>query len=215
MDMVLDEHAARRWVAAIVAAVESHRDYLTQLDAAIGDADHGVNLQRGFSAVAAALADKPGLTPGQVLLTTGTTLVSKVGGASGPLYGTAFREAGRALGDTVAGTGEQLLAALEAALEGIRRLGSASVGDKTIVDAFSPAVTAFAEALGAGADLAAAAAAAESAADDGMHATVGLQAHKGRASYLGPRSVGHQDPGATSTALIFGALRQALVEQSA
>ena len=201
----IDITLADAWVRAIAAAVEEHRDQLTQLDAAIGDADHGTNLARGFTAVLAALADYQPATVGDVLVKTGTTLISSVGGASGPLYGAAFRAAGKALTEETA-TPQQFVAALHAATAALTQLGAATLGDKTILDALAPAVTAFEEAVFHRSDLASAAAAAAKAAEEGAHSTIPLQARKGRASYLGPRSIGHQDPGATSTALIFNAL---------
>lgn len=202
----MDVALARSWVAAIAAAVAEQADYLTQLDSAIGDADHGVNLNRGFTAVVAALSS--GAEPaavGDVFVKTGTTLVSKVGGAAGPLYGSAFRAIGKALppGSSTVDAVE-LGAALRAGLAAVQKLGAAVPGDKTIVDAYGPAVAAFEKAADDG--LAAAARAAAEAAADGMRATIELHARKGRASYLGPRSVGHQDPGATSTWLVFQAL---------
>jgi dihydroxyacetone kinase-like protein len=198
-----DADAARAWVAAAAAAVKENADHLTQLDSAIGDADHGVNLNRGFTAVTAALDGFDADGPGAVLVKVGTTLISKVGGASGPLYGSAFRAIGKALAgpDVDAPT---LGAALRDGLAAIRKLGAAAPGDKTIVDAWDPAVEAWDTAAARG--LAAAAEAAADAAEAGAKATAELQARKGRASYLGARSVGHQDPGATSTALIFRAL---------
>jgi dihydroxyacetone kinase-like protein len=146
--------------------------------------------------------------PGAVLTAVGATLISSVGGASGPLYGTAFRDAGRALGAAATFDTARLAAALRAGLEGIQKLGAATLGDKTMVDAFAPALSALEAAVAAGRPLGAATQAATVAADEGMRSTVPLQARKGRASYLGPRSVGHQDPGATSTALIFAALQR-------
>jgi dihydroxyacetone kinase-like protein len=203
----MDITLATAWVRAIAAAVEEHRDQLTQLDAAIGDADHGTNLGRGFAAVLAALDSYQPATVGDVLTKTGTTLISNVGGASGPLYGAAFRAAGKTLTEPTA-TPEQLVAALHAATAAITQLGAATLGDKTILDALAPAVTAFEEAIFHHASLGSAAAAAAKAAEEGAHSTIPLQARKGRASYLGPRSIGHQDPGATSTALIFQALAE-------
>ena len=203
----MDVALARAWIAAVTAAVTDNADYLTQLDSAIGDADHGVNLRRGFTAVSAALDSFEAATVGDVLVKTGSTLVSKVGGASGPLYGTAFRAMGKALPEaTVDATA--LGKALRAGLEGVQKLGAAVQGDKTIVDAYEPAIAAFGAAVAGGGDLHAAAEAARQAAEDGMHATTPLQARKGRASYLGARSVGHQDPGATSTWLVFKALAE-------
>lgn len=201
----MDISLARSWVVAVAAAVADQTDYLTQLDSAIGDADHGVNLHRGFTAVLLALESVEPAAVGEVFLRTGTTLVSKVGGASGPLYGSAFRAIGKALPGTTA-TAEEMAAALRAGLDAVQKLGAAVLGDKTIVDAYAPAVASFEKELAGGGDLARAADAAAVAAADGMRATTAMQARKGRASYLGPRSVGHQDPGATSTWLIFRAL---------
>lgn len=201
--MSFDADAARAWVTAAAAAVRENADLLTQLDSAIGDADHGVNLNRGFAAVAAALDGFEADGPGAVLVKTGTTLISKVGGASGPLYGSAFRAIGKALSGPETDAVE-FGAALREGLAAIRKLGAAAPGDKTIVDALEPAAEAWESAAVAG--FAEAAKAAAAAAEAGAKATAGLQARKGRASYLGARSVGHQDPGATSTALILKAL---------
>src|SRR6516164_7776522 len=199
----------RAWIAATAAVIEEQRDHLTQLDAAIGDADHGINLARGFTAVLSALDTAAPATPGAVLTLTGATLISKVGGASGPLYGVAFRRAGKALGEAPDVDLPALAAALEAALAGVQQLGAAREGDKTMVDALAPATGAFSKALAEGAPAADALAALVQAAQAGAVATISMQALKGRASYLGPRSVGHEDPGAASTALILGALRDA------
>ena len=199
----------RAWVGTAARAVEEQRDRLTQLDAAIGDADHGVNLARGFAAVLTALETATPATPGAVLTLTGSTLISKVGGASGPLYGVAFRRAGKALGDAADVDLPALAAALEAALAGVQQLGAAREGDKTMVDALAPATGAFSKAISEGASPADALSALAEAAQAGAEATISMQALKGRASYLGPRSVGHEDPGAASTALILGALRDA------
>jgi dihydroxyacetone kinase-like protein len=198
------------WMAEIGAAVRAQRDHLTQLDAAIGDGDHGTNMVRGFDAVERALAGRGEDAPGQVLITCGKTLVSTVGGASGPLWGSALRRAGRSLGDAAEIDGVQLAGALRAALAAIRELGAAEVGDKTIIDALDPATAALQTALGAGEPLASALEAAAAAAEEGARATVPLQARKGRASYLGERSIGHPDPGATSAALIVRALARAV-----
>jgi dihydroxyacetone kinase-like protein len=201
--MTFDAATAKAWVTAIAAAVKENTDYLTQLDSAIGDADHGFNLNRGFTAVVTALDALDADGPGAVLVKTGTTLISKVGGASGPLYGSAFRSMGKAL-EGPSADATTFAAALREGLAAIQKLGAAAPGDKTIVDALSPAIEAFERAAPEG--FAAAAAAAASAAEAGAKETIPLQARKGRASYLGPRSVGHQDPGATSTALILRAL---------
>ena len=206
----MDAAFIRRWIEVIAEGIEQERDHLTQLDSAIGDADHGVNLARGFTAVTAKLAatgDEVG--PGQVLTTVGSTLISTVGGASGPLYGTAFRGAGKALGDGDWFDAEGLLSALRGALDAVQKLGAAAEGDKTMVDALGPAVRAFETEVRAGRDVTHAIRRARQAAEEGMRATIPMLARKGRASYLGPRSVGHQDPGATSTALVFQALEQA------
>jgi phosphoenolpyruvate---glycerone phosphotransferase subunit DhaL len=198
------------WMREASAAVAVEADHLTQLDSAIGDGDHGVNMTRGFSAVVEAVdgSEEP---PGKQLILAGKTLVSKVGGASGPLWGTALRRAGRAVGSAEALEGTQLVDALTAGLAGVVELGAAEPGDKTMVDALAPAIVALRAALEEGQPLDAAVAAAADAADAGARATVPMQARKGRASYLGERSVGHQDPGATSTALIVRALGRALV----
>jgi dihydroxyacetone kinase-like protein len=210
----MDADVFRAWITDIAAVVEEQRDHLTQLDAAIGDADHGTNLSRGFTAVVAALAADPPATPGGVLTLTGRTLISKVGGASGPLYGTAFRRAGKSLGDAPDVDLAALATALEAALAGIQQLGAAKEGDKTMVDVLAPATSAFSKAVAEGQPAADALAALVAAAQAGAEATVSMQALKGRASYLGPRSVGHEDPGAASSALILGALRDAILAAS-
>lgn len=204
----MDATVIRAWLAECARLIEAHRDNLTALDAAIGDADHGVNLTRGFVAAQAAVAEKNPASPGQVLTTVGNALVSKVGGAAGPLYGTAFRRAGKALGTEPDVTAAQFGAALEAAAAGVRELGAAAPGDKTMVDALVPAVEAFQAAVRGGQSVEKAVVAAAEAAESGAEATIPMQAQRGRASYLGPRSVGHKDPGATSTALLLRALVQ-------
>jgi dihydroxyacetone kinase-like protein len=205
----MDAAVFRAWIVTAAEVIEANRDHLTQLDAAIGDADHGINLARGFTAVLGALdAASPG-APGAILTLTGNTLISRVGGASGPLYGTAFRRAGKALGDAADVDLPALSAALDAALAGVQQLGAAREGDKTLVDALAAATRAFGKAIAEGASESEALAALAEAAEAGAEATISMQALKGRASYLGPRSVGHEDPGAVSTALILGALRDA------
>ena len=184
--------------------VLEHRQELIDLDAAIGDADHGENLARGMTAAVQALEADPPASPAEALKTVATTLIRKVGGAAGPLYGTAFLRASTAVQDRETLGPEDVLGALRAALEGLVARGKAEVGDKTMVDAWSPAVEAAAAAAGDG--TAALLAAAADAAEAGMHATTPLVARKGRASYLGERSAGHQDPGATSTALLLRVL---------
>ncbi len=192
----------RAWAGRFAELVEADVDRLTRLDSAIGDGDHGSNLNRGLRAAMASLDGD--LPPGKVLIAVGRALVSKTGGASGPLYGTAFRRAGKALGDATEVNAESLGTALRAALDGVVELGKAEEGDKTMIDALTPAVAAYEATMGEGTP--AAARAALNAAEKGATATVPLQARKGRASYLGPRSVGHLDPGAASTVLLFQAL---------
>jgi dihydroxyacetone kinase-like protein len=208
---VLQSATITAWMSEINAAVHSQRVQLTQLDAAIGDGDHGTNMVRGFDAVAEALAGQgDSLLPGPLLILCGKTLVATVGGASGPLWGSALRSAGRALGDAPEVDGPSLAEAIEAATAGVKHLGAAIVGDATIVDALEPAATALREAVSAGHSLPRAVSAAAVAAEEGAKATIPLQARKGRASYLGERSIGHQDPGATSTALVMRALERAV-----
>ena len=207
----MDAEVFRAWIVSAAGVIEANRDHLTQLDAAIGDADHGINLARGFTAVLVAL-DAPGAktaTPGAILTVTGNTLISKVGGASGPLYGTAFRRAGKALGGAADVDSPALAAALEAALAGVQQLGAAREGDKTMVDALAAATRAFSKATAEGASQDDALDSLAEAASAGAAATVSVQQLDGRVSYLGTRSDSHEDPGAVSTALILGALRDA------
>jgi phosphoenolpyruvate---glycerone phosphotransferase subunit DhaL len=199
------------WMRTFAEQVARHKAHLTDLDAAIGDADHGINMHRGFAAVMRKLPTVGRATPGQLLRVTGRTFVSTVGGAAGPLYGTAFLQAGETLGDDGSFGPRRLLEALRASLDGVQRVGAASEGDKTMVDALAPGLAAFELELRTGGSLETAVRAAREAAAEGTRATVPMQARKGRASYLGPRSVGHQDPGATSTALMFAALEQAVL----
>jgi phosphoenolpyruvate---glycerone phosphotransferase subunit DhaL len=207
----MDAEFFRTWIVSSAEVIEVNRDHLTQLDAAIGDADHGINLDRGFTAVLRALKARNGsvahMTPGRILTVTGSTIISEVGGAAGPLYGMAFRRAGQALGDATDVDLPALAAALNAALAGVQRLGAAREGDKTMVDALQAGTRAFSEAIAAGASPYDALSRLAEAASAAAKATIPMQALKGRASYLGPRSVGHEDPGAASTALILGALR--------
>ncbi|WP_326794580.1 dihydroxyacetone kinase subunit DhaL [Streptomyces sp. NBC_01808] len=197
---MLDAEFFRRWMLTTAAAVDQEADRLTELDSAIGDADHGANLKRGFTAVRAALEDEPPQTPGAVLVLSGRQLISKVGGASGPLYGTLLRATGKALGDDTEVTDAALRAALDEGVGAVAKLGGAAPGDKTMLDALTPAVAALGDGYGA----------ARAAADKGAEDTIPLRARKGRASYLGERSIGHQDPGATSSALLVGALADAV-----
>ncbi|MEU0897451.1 dihydroxyacetone kinase subunit DhaL [Streptomyces massasporeus] len=199
---MLDAAFFRRWMTVTAASVDREAERLTALDSPIGDADHGSNLQRGFRAVAAALEKEPPGTPGGVLTLAGRQLISTVGGASGPLYGTLLRRTGKALGDAGEVSAEQLAEALRAGVDAVMTLGGAAQGDKTMIDALVPAVDALGESFTA----------ARTAAEEGAVATTPLQARKGRASYLGERSIGHQDPGATSAALLIAGLVEAAGE---
>jgi dihydroxyacetone kinase-like protein len=199
---VLDADFFRRWMTATAASVDREAERLTALDSPIGDADHGSNLQRGFTAVAAVLEKEAPGTPGGVLTLAGRQLISTVGGASGPLYGTLLRRTGKALGDAAEVSAEQLAEALRTGVDAVMTLGGAAPGDKTMIDALVPAVDALGDSFTA----------ARAAAEEGAVATTPLQARKGRASYLGERSIGHQDPGATSAALLVAGLAEAAGE---
>ncbi|MHC0431753.1 dihydroxyacetone kinase subunit DhaL [Streptomyces sp. O3] len=195
---MLDADFFRRWMTAAAAAVDRAADQLTELDSAIGDADHGSNLKRGFAAVTQAVAAEDPRTPGAVLALAGRQLISKVGGASGPLYGTLLRGTGKALGDAAEVSAAELAEALRTGVAAVGKLGGAVAGDKTMLDALIPAADALDESFDA----------ASAAAEKGALATTPMQARKGRASYLGERSIGHQDPGATSSALLIAALAE-------
>lgn len=199
------EHVLR-FIEEVAKTIKEQREYLTQLDSAIGDADHGANLDRGFSAVVAKLPTMADKDIGTILKTVGTTLVSTVGGASGPLYGTAFLRAGMATADRYELGPDEVVVALEAALQGIQARGKAQRGEKTMVDAIAPGIDALKAARAESDDFLAALRASVDATRSGMEATIPMLATKGRASYLGERSVGHQDPGATSSFLIAQAL---------
>ncbi len=203
---VVDVHTARAWMTEAARLVSEQADHLIELDAAIGDGDHGTNLRRGFAAGMEALSSSEATTPGVVLTTVGKAVIAKTGGAAGPLYGSALRRAGQTLGEVSQVDPAGLADALRAALVAVQQLGRADEGDKTMIDALAPAVRAYGEAVDAGTDLGGATRAAADAAARGARATVPLQARKGRASYLGQRSVGHEDPGAASSALIMRAL---------
>lgn len=201
------------WLGSFSDAVHENTGYLTELDSAIGDADHGANLTRGVDAVMAALAGPDAERPDDasaLFSKVGMTLVTSVGGASGPLYGTFFLRFGTTAGDAATLDGPALLAALRAGLEGIVTRGRAQAGDKTMYDALAPAVAALDAALGAGEPLPAAARSAADAAAEGRDATRDLLARKGRASYLGERSIGHIDPGAASSTLLVESLAAVL-----
>ena len=212
--MSLDAAWARRWIELAAADVSEQRDYLVDLDRAIGDGDHGENMDRGFKAAVEALGQAEPASVAEVLKTVAKTLMSTVGGAAGPLYGTAFLRASKAAGDgelDAAG----VAAIIEGALGGIQARGKATTGEKTMVDAWTPALDAARAAAESGADAVATLQAAASAAEAGAAATEPLRATKGRASYLGERSIGHLDPGAVSTSLILRAAARAAGEVGA
>ncbi|MBF6060911.1 dihydroxyacetone kinase subunit L [Nocardia terpenica] len=195
-----------RWLREFAALIDANAAALTELDSAIGDADHGSNMRRGTAAVVAALDES---APAETLKQAGMTLIRSVGGASGPLYGTFFLRFAAAVG---AGELDAAVFAkgFRAGLDGVVARGKAEPGDKTMFDALAPAATALDESLAAGTDLPAALTAALTAAEAGRDATIPLQARKGRAAFLGERSIGHQDPGATSSVLLVRAAQQAL-----
>jgi len=197
--------AFEEWVRRFAQLVADNRDFLTELDAAIGDADHGSNMDRGMKAAVAALDASSPATAGALFSKVGMTLVSTVGGASGPLFGTLFLRIGSSLGDAEGASAHRVAEALRAGLGGVVERGKAGPGDKTMYDALAPAVDALDEALADGADLAGGLKLARDAAAAGRDATTPMLARKGRASYLGERSVGHQDPGATTVALLLEA----------
>ena len=209
MSLITSEQVIR-WLERFASLVAENKDYLTQLDAAIGDADHGANMDRGFKAVLAKKSEMAGKDITTVLKTVAMTLLSTVGGASGPLYGTFFLQSAQAAGSKSDITPEEFGVLLEKALAGILQRGKAVTGDKTMVDALQPAVDVYRATLKSGKPFAEAVIAASNAAEKGMESTVPLLAKKGRASYLGERSIGHQDPGATSVSLLFRAARETL-----
>jgi phosphoenolpyruvate---glycerone phosphotransferase subunit DhaL len=200
------------WLARFHDRISEQRDYLTGLDSAIGDADHGVNMARGMDAVTAKLAGGSPATVGELFKSVGMTLVSSVGGASGPLYGTFFLRFGTSTDTATELDGPALASALRAGLSGIVARGNAVPGDKTMVDALTPALDAFESAISSGADPAEAALASSRAADAGRDATLPMLARRGRASYLGERSIGHLDPGAASAALLIASLAASLAQ---
>lgn len=202
-DSVVDSQGVLRWLRLFAGRVAERRDELTELDAAIGDADHGINLDHGMQAVMGRLDQVGNVPVAELLKTTGMTLLSTVGGAAGPLYGTLFLKMGGALADRAEVTGRDWAQALRQGVTSLQARGRAQSGDKTMLDVLLPALDALQQALDEGQDLRAGLAAATDAAKDGMLATVPLVARKGRASYLGERSAGHQDPGATSSYLLI------------
>jgi dihydroxyacetone kinase-like protein len=207
--VAITHDAIEDWMARFAAEVAENRAYLTQLDGAIGDGDHGTNMDRGMKKALEKLDSQEGADIGALLKTVAMALISSVGGAAGPLYGTLFLQ----MGTSAAGKEELDLAgwtaALDAGIKGVQSRGKAEPGDKTMIDALLPALAALQSADG---DAAAALAKAADAAEEGMKATIPMEARKGRASYLGPRSIGHQDPGATSSYLLMRSAAEALSE---
>jgi dihydroxyacetone kinase-like protein len=201
------------WVRASAAVIEEHAAALTRLDAAIGDGDHGTNMNRGFKAALQRLDGLDATDFGSVFKAVGMALISKVGGASGPLYGSFYLAVGKGLGDAEEVEDGALAAALQAGYEGVVARGKAQLEDKTMLDALHPALEALEAALAGGSDLGQALDQAERAAEAGMRATIPLVARKGRASYLGERSRDHQDPGATSTHLLVKTLADVVNER--
>ncbi|MEH2077189.1 MAG: dihydroxyacetone kinase subunit DhaL [Nostoc sp.] len=193
-----------QWLQAYATEIEQNKTYLTELDAAIGDADHGINMDRGFKKVSAQLPTLTDKDISNILKTVSMTLISSIGGASGPLYGTWFLRASTAVADKQELTAEDVLELLQAGLEGVLQRGKAQLGDKTMVDVLSPSVDAFRQAVGEGTLKAMQEAVA--AAQKGLQETIPMQAKKGRASYLGERSIGHPDPGGTSAYLMLKSL---------
>ncbi|WP_214366687.1 dihydroxyacetone kinase subunit DhaL [Pseudonocardia sp. H11422] len=206
----IDGRALRAWLHEFARQVAENSDHLTALDSEIGDADHGSNMHRGMAAAVAAIDADPDAGPGPLLKLVGRTLVSTVGGAAGPLYGTLFLRMAAAAGDTGPLDAAGFAKALRAGLEGVVARGRTEIGDKTMVDALAPAVDALERELAAGAVLDTALAAAALAAAAGRDDTAGRVARKGRASYLGERSIGHQDPGSASATLLVEAAAAAL-----
>ena len=201
-----------QWLSNFADVLTENKEYLTRLDSAIGDADHGINMKRGFDKVMDKLPTVADKDIGSILKTIGMTLISSVGGASGPLYGTFFMRSGIAAAAKEELNGEDLVALLQAGVEGVVQRGRAQPGDKTMVDVWIPALDAMNASLASGDDSIGALEAAVAAAEQGMKDTIPLQAKKGRASYLGERSIGHQDPGATSSYLMLKALLDTLKE---
>ncbi|MEY2607258.1 MAG: phosphoenolpyruvate---glycerone phosphotransferase subunit DhaL [Verrucomicrobiota bacterium] len=199
-----------KWLERFAALIAENKDHLTQLDSAIGDADHGANMDRGFKAVLGKKTEFQGKDIATVFKTVAMTLISTVGGASGPLYGTFFLQAGLLAAGKSSISAEEFGALLEKGLNGVIQRGKANPGDKTMIDAMQPAIEAYRKAVQGGESLDGALKKAAKSSREGMKATIPLVAKKGRASYLGERSAGHQDPGSTSTALLFQAAAESL-----
>lgn len=199
-----------QWLQKFAAEIEQNKDYLTELDAAIGDADHGINMDRGFQKVNSQLPSVADKDIGSILKAVSMTLISSVGGASGPLYGTFFLKASAAVADQQHLTDEDIVNLLQAGLDGVLQRGKAQLGDKTMLDVLSPAVDAFKQAVSQGKNTLEAMQKAVATAGQAMLDTTPMLAKKGRASYLGERSIGHQDPGATSSYLMLKCLLASL-----
>ena len=197
-----------KWLEATAAVIEENRQYLTDLDSPIGDADHGINMDRGFKKIVSKLPGVEEKDIGAILKASGMALITSVGGAGGPLYGTLFMDAGKAVPGKMELSDDDLVALLGAGLKGVIRIGKTNLEDKTMVDALHPAVEALKKAVADGKDTIEALHLMTDAAHEGMKATIPMLARKGRASYLGERSIGHQDPGATSSYLLLKTLME-------
>lgn len=206
--MMINQSQIIQWLERLADVYNQNKEYLTQLDAAIGDADHGINMDRGFREVRTKLPELANKDIGTILKTTGMTLLSKVGGASGPLYGTFFMRAAVPASNAHEISAAVLLELLKAGVDGIVQRGRPILGDKTMFDVWSPALETMEESLSNNKTLTETLAATVARAEEAMKATIPLQARKGRASYLGERSIGHQDPGATSTYLMLKSLAE-------
>ena len=201
-----------QWLNNLHEVLIENKEYLTELDSAIGDADHGINMKRGFDKVTDKLPSVADKDIGSIMKTTGMALISSVGGAAGPLYGTFFMRGGMTAASKEKLTGEDIVEMLQSGVEGVVQRGRAELGDKTMVDALTPGVEAMRQSLENGDDTISALEAGVDAAEQGMKDTIPMQAKKGRASYMGERSIGHQDPGATSSYLMLKTLLETLKE---
>jgi dihydroxyacetone kinase-like protein len=200
-----------QWLQSFAAEIEQNKEYLTQLDAAIGDADHGINMDRGFKKVSSQLPSVADKDISSILKAVSMTLISSIGGASGPLYGTWFLRASTAVAGKQELTEQDMLELLQAGLNGVLERGKAQLGDKTMLDVLSPAVVAFGQAINEGKKTVEALQQSVAAAEQGLQETIPMLAKKGRASYLGERSIGHQDPGGTSAYLMLQSLSAVLL----
>jgi dihydroxyacetone kinase-like protein len=210
--MMVTKEQILQWLQQFASAIAQNKEYLTQLDAAIGDADHGINMDRGFQKVANQLSNFAAQDISSILKSVSMTLISSVGGASGPLYGSFFLRASTAVIGKQELSNEDMVSLLQAGLDGVLQRGKAQLSDKTMIDALSPAVITFTQIIREGKTTTQAIQKATSAAEQGMKATIPMVAKKGRASYLGDRSINHQDPGATSVYLMIQSLSEVIVE---